>query len=120
MDEKIEEKPKIVINNDKVNRLELKNFVNQFEKEQKDKLDNFGTEILPEKMTEFESEKFYYRKKIDRIKSMETEKRLDKHIAMYCDSINLIGHLAKTLPKPSDPPEIIWNRLLKPIKEIDS
>lgn len=117
--EKNEEKPKIVINNEKLNQLELKNFVNNFKIEQLDRIDHFGKDIMQEKITKLDSEQYYYRIKIDQIKSKAIENRLDKHIAMYCDSINLIGHLAKTLPNPTDPPEKIWNKLLKPIKEID-
>lgn len=115
-----EEKPKIVINEEIINKLKLKNFVDEFKSDQLEKIDQLGIEILNEKMTMVDSKEFYYRKKIDRIKSRTTEARIDGHIAKYCDSINLIGHLARTLPKPTDPPQEIWDKLLKPINELEN
>lgn len=115
-----EEKAKIVINEEIVNKLKLNNLVSELESDQLQKIDEFGKDILEEKNTWFDAEEFYYRRKLERIKSKVIENRIDKHMARYCDSINLIGHLARILPKPTDPPEEIWARLLKPINELDN
>jgi hypothetical protein len=119
------------INPELVNKIEALNTVNRVRNELFDKIENeFGADILSsaqnlniddmnklyERKNQARNKELYLRLKTSQIQSRLTEKHYTEHEIIYCDSLMLIADLARNLPKHSDPPELIWNKLLEPIK----
>ncbi|CAF0836912.1 unnamed protein product [Brachionus calyciflorus] len=109
----------IKINENFINGLKLKNDINEFKASQDKKIQDFGNDFdeLYERIP-INEEEYYMTLKLNRIRSKTQDHRYQDHLTNYCDSITLIGHLANILPKLSDKPEYIWEKLIKPITEI--
>jgi hypothetical protein len=121
--EPIEKSEDFKINTNVINKLKTQNTIKRIFDEQIEKINSFGNNIRPlgeienaaevvEKRIEL-SKQAYIRSKMNQIKVNNQRELIENHEMFYADSIMLIGDLAKCLPKPSDPPEIIWDRFLK-------
>jgi hypothetical protein len=116
--EPMEKNDNFKINSNVINKLKTKNSIKRILDEQTEKIDNFGGHILEKETKKQEirietSKQAYIRSKISQIKVKNQRDLIEKHETFYADSIMLIGDLAKSLPKPTEPPEIIWKRFTK-------
>lgn len=122
------------INSELVNKLTTINSIQRIKAEQLKKIERLGQDIQLDFLYNHQTRELddnqssllpiknitkgvYFQNKIDRINNKLIEQRIVEHEAFYSDGIVMIGDLASTLPRHSDPPEIIWNELMKPLNE---
>jgi hypothetical protein len=122
-----EAKLNIPINEYLVNRLKMKLFIEENEKNYEEKVNNFGLNLIHESYPETKNkdrekelkdlkEKHYFKKKCDLIKFKQLSNKIVKHEEIYADGIMLIGELARDLPKHTLPSDQVWNMFLSPLK----
>ena len=113
-----------------INRLKTFNSIQQIKNQHLKKIEDFGQNVrldfennsntksqralLP---IEVITNDLYYKLKCDQVRRKISENHKRQHDVFYTDSIMMIAELARTLPKHSDPPEEIWNQLMKPLNE---
>lgn len=133
---KIEEKTDtgMRINPEVINRLTTLNSIQRIKDDQLNKIDRLGQDIQLDFLYNHETRELddnqssllpikditkgvYFQNKIDRINNKLIENKIAEHEAFYSDGIIMIGNLASTLPKHSDPPEMIWNQLMQPFEK---
>ena len=119
------------INSEVVNRLKTSNIIKSIKIEQLKKCDEFGEDLIKEhgllgkdleeskRILEDNSRKIYFKQKCDKIKKFVFEEEFAAHNEFYGDSIMMIGELARTLPKFSDPPEVVWKNFLQSLNKSD-
>lgn len=112
----------IVVDSSLVNRLKSLNLVERVKREQDNHIElEFGEDLIneggklksPEEI-EQRNRDLYLRLKSSQIRSKRVDVKLQDHEINYCDSLMLIAELARTLPRPSDPAELIWSNLMNP------
>ena len=119
----------------RVNKLDTVNSLNRIKKDQDQKIEHeYGNDLLrgsfrfhsllteEEKATKELSEEernkeLYLRYKAGQIRSKRTDKHFVDHEINYCDSIMMIAELARCLPRPTEAPEVIWQKLMKPLHD---
>ncbi len=98
-----------------INKLKTKHLIKKINEDQLKKIDNFGSSLkLPESVVR----EAYYRSKLDQIKYAMSKNEFEKNEIGFCDGILKIGELARDLPKLSDDPNQIWNKLMKPLNDL--
>jgi hypothetical protein len=107
-----ERKPKLKINQDRVNRLKTLNEIERIKNEQLLKVNRYGEELIgsaePNRELERDREQMiYYKHKCNLITVNQTNKNFDQHEIDFCDSLMLIADLARTLPRIN----IDWNSI---------
>lgn len=105
-------KPKLKINQDRVNRLKALNEIERIKNEQLLKVNRYGEELIenaePNRILERDREQMiYYKHKCNLITVNQTNKNFDQHEIDFCDSLMLIADLARTLPRIN----IDWNSI---------
>ena len=98
-----------------VNKLRAKHLIKKINKDQMKKIENYGQDV---RLTDEDKEQAYYRSKLERIKYVMSKREFEKNETNFCDGILKIGELARDLPKLSDNPDLIWNKLLKPLNDL--
>ena len=98
-----------------INKLKAKHLIKQINADQLKKIDDLGSSLkLPESI----HRQAYYRSKLDQIKYAMSKNEFEKNETNFCDGILKVGELARDLPKLSDQPDLIWNKLLKPLNDL--
>lgn len=98
-----------------INRLKTKNFIKKLGEDHLKRVEALGEDTV-EKVSKEEIEKFYYKEKCDLIRFNTAKNEFETNHIDYCDGIIKIGILARDLPKLSDDPDLIWAKLLEPLK----
>lgn len=115
---------KVEIKEELMQHLKMQKYLHEIEDLFNKKINSFGQnladELFPEQYNEEITEmnrNMYYKYKCDLIKFKQIANKIEYHEEHYVDSINLIGELASSLPRPTTAPDIIWSMLLKPLND---
>jgi hypothetical protein len=102
---------KLKLRNCCIKKIRTKNWLNNLRTEGLKKVDQINIE--QDRLNEIDEKKIYYQNKSKQIMNNAVNQQIEAHCQYYTDSIILIGDLARTLPKMSEPPELIWSQLMK-------